>query len=139
MPATFELSIKGLDRYLEGMAKIFGDQYLNEAVASELTLVQPEIKAQLESALRKTSETWTGGAASTLFVSPVQTEGNFIFIEFGADPSQDKAAIYKEFGRAKQAAEPFLRPTMKSTWIKNRLRGAMRSMFVKMKIDFGKL
>jgi uncharacterized protein YcgL (UPF0745 family) len=67
---------------------------------------------EMRDQLRRTSETWTGGAEKTLFVKDVQQEGNYSFIEMGADVSKDPAALYKEFGTARQAAEPFLRPTM---------------------------
>lgn len=62
--------------------------------------------------LRATSEEWTGAAARTLFVTPVNHDGNFIYIELGANISSDRAALYKEYGRTRQAAEPFLRPTL---------------------------
>lgn len=62
--------------------------------------------------LRSTSEQWTGATAKTLFVSPVQQDGNFIFVEMGADTTKDPAGWYKEFGRPNQAAEPFLRTTL---------------------------
>jgi hypothetical protein len=62
--------------------------------------------------LRKTSEQWTGATAKTLFVEGPERDGNFIFIELGANTSVDPSAWYKEFGTPKQAAEPFLRPTL---------------------------
>jgi hypothetical protein len=62
--------------------------------------------------LRETSEEWTGAAAKTLYVEGPLREGNYTYIELGAHTSQDPAAFYKEFGKPRQSAEPWLRPTL---------------------------
>lgn len=138
MPVQFAMEIKGIDKYLEALGQVFGDQ-MNEIVADMLNEVRPEIEQYLVVSLNETSETWTGATAETLFVSEVQQEGNYIFIELGADTTQDLAGLFKEFGTTRQAAEPFLRPTMRSHWLKNKLRGMMRAIFAKMQVDINKL
>jgi hypothetical protein len=139
MPTKFEFELKGVDRYLEALNTVFGTEYVVSVFTDAMNDARVEIEAHMEDELRKTSETWTGETAKTLFVSEVQQEGNFVYIELGADTSKDLAAILKEFGSARQAAEPFLRPTMRSHWLKNVLRNTMRAIFEKMAIDFRRL
>ncbi|MEP7137852.1 MAG: hypothetical protein ABI904_23235 [Chloroflexota bacterium] len=98
-----------LDDYLEQFVK--AEEDVDQVVTDLLKENRPYVGGLLYNYLRKTSESWTGATAKTIFVSPVQKEGNYIFIEAGADTTKDPAGWYKEFGRPKQAAEPFLRPT----------------------------
>lgn len=62
--------------------------------------------------LRASSETWTGATGRTLFSDGPKQDGNYIFLDIGADTQKDPAGFYKEFGTPRQAAEPFLRPTL---------------------------
>lgn len=109
MKGTFTLSVAP---WLEDIAAAGAD--IDKVVQDVLTTYVAPLESELHANLRKTSETWTGEAEKTLFANDVQQDGNFSYIEFGADTSQDPAAQYKEFGTARQAAEPFLRPTLVS-------------------------
>ena len=111
MTVRGKFEVKGLDGYLEELVKAGKDVDL--VVTDVLNAAAPIAHAELETNLRKTSETWTGAAAKTVFTTEVKHEGNYHFIEIGADVSQDPAALYKEYGRAHQAAEPFIRPSFR--------------------------
>jgi hypothetical protein len=85
----------------------------------------------MEAILRNTSEQWTGETAASLFAGPVQQDGNYIFFELGADLGKEIAGQYKEFGTARQAAEPFLRPSLtelRRTGIKRMLKALFERM-----------
>ena len=125
MPTRGVFEIKGLDKYLEDLVAAGVD--VDEVVGEVLTEAAPIAEETMHRELRKTSETWTGAAAETLFASEVKKDGNYIFIELGADTSQDPAAFYKEFGTARQAAEPFLRLAFK--WLrKSKLKNMMKQV-----------
>ena len=111
MTTRGSFEIKGLDKYLEDLAR--AGQDVDKVVTDVLTEAAPIAEQELHDNLRKTSETWTGAAAKTIFTSEVQQDGNYIFIELGADTGQDPAGLYKEYGTARQAAEPFIRPAFK--------------------------
>jgi HK97 gp10 family phage protein len=106
--AKGSFTVKGLDNYLEAFAQ--AGQDVNDVVADLLTEAQPIAEQELHDNLRKTSEQWTGATAETIFTTPPQREGNYVFIELGADTGKDPAGFYKEYGTARQAAEPFIRP-----------------------------
>jgi HK97 gp10 family phage protein len=94
-------------------------------VTDLLAEAAPIAEKELHDNLRRTSETWTGAAAETIFATPPQREGNYIFIEIGADASRDPAGFYKEFGTARQKAEPFIRPAftkLRRTQLKQMLK-----------------
>jgi len=99
-----------LDDYLEQLAQAGED--VDDVVTDLLDENSNEIGGLLFHNLRRTSETWTGATAKTLFVDPVKRDGNYIFVELGAKTGIDPAAWYKEYGTPRQAAEPFLRPTL---------------------------
>jgi hypothetical protein len=85
---------------------------VDAAVVETLEWYQPNILSLLYRNLRSTSETWTGASGRTLFCNGPLRDGNFIYLELGANTSEDLAPFYKEYGRPNQKAEPFLRPTM---------------------------
>jgi len=117
MPVKGICSLSGLDEYLEKIAAAGID--VDEAVAQALNESAPIVEAEMHRLLRASSETWTGATERTLFKTEAQREGNFTFVELGADTSSDPAGIYKEFGVPRQAAEPFIRPSfanMRSRW-----------------------
>jgi hypothetical protein len=62
--------------------------------------------------LYESSEMWTGATAKTLYAEGPFRDGNYIFIVLGAHTDKDPSALYKEYGSPRQAAEPFLRPTL---------------------------
>ncbi len=108
MKATFE--IKGLDNYLADLAQAEKD--IDAIVTEVLDTARPVAEARMREILEQTSEEWTGATAKTLYTTPVQKDGNFIFFEMGANTGSDPSAQYKEYGRIRQKAEPFLRPSL---------------------------
>jgi len=85
---------------------------VDQAVAAVLETARPEAEGKMHERLRQTSETWTGETAATIQVTEPQRDGNYTFIELKAGGPDTPSAFYKEFGRARQAAEPFLRPAL---------------------------
>lgn len=108
MTTRGSFEIKGLDAYLEDLAAAGRD--VDDVVTDLLTEAAPVAEAELHANLRRTSETWTGATSETIFTTEVQQDGNYIFIEIGADTTKDLAGFFKEYGTARQAAEPFIRP-----------------------------
>ena len=120
------LEFKALYEWMEDLAA--AEQDVDEAVAEILTEVQPFVAEELERNLHRTSEQWTPELGETIEVSDVQKEGNYIFIEAKAGAGDEEAAHAKEFGTARQAAEPFFRPTFRGSLLKNRLKAAMKAI-----------
>lgn len=114
--------------FLEDLAAAGAD--IDQVVQEVLSGLQEPVKDEMRGNLKKTSETWTGAAESTLFADPVAQEGNYSFIKFGADTSSDPAALYKEYGTARQAAEPFFRPTM--VWARKQVCEALKDVMQRM-------
>jgi hypothetical protein len=105
--AKASLTIRGLDQYMERLAQAQED--IDQVVADVLDEARAPAEDMLHDHLRESSETWTGEMASQIDVSPVVRDGNFLFILL---KDSDPGAIYKEYGRPRQAADPFLRPTL---------------------------
>ncbi len=130
MRGSFEL--KGLDAYLKSLVN--AEQDVDQVVADILTKAKLVIEEKMHAELRRTSEQWTGATAETLFVNDVQRDGNYIFLEAGADTQKDPAGFYKEFGTTSQAAEPFLRPTfteLRRTGLKRMMKQALERFGLK--------
>lgn len=108
MTVRGSFTIKGLDGYLEDLAQAGKD--VDQIVSELLTEAAPIAEELMHENLRRTSETWTGATEETLFSSNVQKDGNYSFIEIGADSTRDFASWAKEYGTVRQVAEPFLRP-----------------------------
>ena len=123
------LSFKGLDAWMEQLAE--AGQSVDEAVTDLLETTQPFIEEELVSNLKRTSEEYTGETASTIDVSGVQREGNFIFVEASVGGSDAPQATYKEYGNTRQAAEPFVRPTFRGHRLKNKLKEGMKAIMQK--------
>lgn len=123
------LSFKGLDAWMEQLAE--AGQNVDEAVTDLLETTQPFIEEELVSNLKRTSEAYTGETASTIDVSGVQREGNFIFVEASVGGSDAPQATYKEYGTTRQAAEPFVRPTFRGHRLKNKLKEGMKGIMQK--------
>lgn len=123
------LSFKGLGAWMEQLAE--AGQNVDEAVTELLETAQPIIEEELVSNLKRTSESYTGETASTIDVSGVQREGNFIFVEANVGGSDASQATYKEYGNTRQAAEPFVRPTFRGHRLKNKLKEGMKSIMQK--------
>lgn len=119
-----KLSFKGLDDWMEQLAA--AGENIDQAARDLLNETQPFIADELTSQLRKTSETWTGETASSIKVSGVESEGNFVFVEATAGGDEAPGAEYKEFGSTRQAAEPFFRPTFRGHRLKNKLKEGMK-------------
>ncbi len=123
MRGVFE--IKGLDEYIELLTQ--ADKDVDQVVADVLDGAAPLAEGRMHDELKKTSETWTGETASTIKVSEAQREGNYTFIELQAGGPEAPQAFYKEFGRARQAAEPFLRPAL-TKLRHHELRGMLKAV-----------
>lgn len=127
--ARASFQVKGLDAYLEEIVRAGED--VDKVAAQVLDEARPVAEAELHTNLRKTSESWTGAADKTIFATPVQQDGNYIFFELGADVGKDPAGLYKEFGTTRQTAEPFVRPAftkLRRSGIKAMLKKLMQRM-----------
>lgn len=112
MPVRGRMTL-GLDAYLETLVR--AGQDVDNVVEEVLQEASPEVGGMLYHKLRQTSEQWTPDLALTIEAGDVLKEGNYIFIEAsvgGDDQDNRQAAKAKEYGTARQAAEPFFRPTM---------------------------
>ncbi len=120
------LDFKGLENWMEDL--VAAGENVDDAVTELLGETQPFIEEELVTQLRKTSEAYTGEAASTIEVSGVQQEGNYLFVEATVGGSDAPQATYKEYGTTRQAAEPFVRPTFRGHRLKNKLKEGMKAM-----------
>jgi HK97 gp10 family phage protein len=123
------LGVRGLDGWLEQLAN--ASESIDEDVAEVLQDAAPVVEAELERNLRKTSEEWTGETAETIEVSEVQREGNYSFIEATAGGPDARQAWWKEWGRDRQAAEPFFRPTFRGQKLKSEIKDGMKGLLEK--------
>ena len=105
---------------------------VDDAVTELLGETQPFIKDEMVRILKQTSEAYTGETASTIQVSGVQQEGNYLFVEATVGGSDAPQAFYKEYGRTRQAAEPFVRPTFRGHRLKNKLKEGMKAIMSRM-------
>ena len=121
-----ELTFKGLTEWMEQLAE--AGKNVDDAVTELLGETQPFIEEELVSQLRKTSEEYTGETASTIQVSGVQQEGNYLFVEATVGGSDAPQATYKEYGTTRQVAEPFVRPTFRGHRLKNKLKEGMKAI-----------
>ena len=127
MKATFQ--IRGLDAWLEDLAK--AGQDVDQVVTEVLDEARPVAEERMREILHSTSEEWTGATAETIYTSAVQKDGNFIYFEMGANTGSDPSAQYKEYGRIRQKAEPFLRPSLtelRRSGIKKMLKAVFERM-----------
>jgi len=121
-----ELTFKGLTEWMEQLAE--AGENIDDAVTELLGETQPFIAEELVSQLQKTSEEYTGETASTIQVSGVQQEGNYLFVEATVGGSDAPQATYKEYGTTRQEAEPFVRPTFRGHRLKNKLKEGMKAI-----------
>lgn len=126
MPVRGALEFRDLLNWAEDLAA--AGQSVDEAVAEILVENQPFVAEELERNLRRTSEQWTPELGETIAVSDVQQDGNYIFIEANIGEGDEEAAHAKEFGTARQAAEPVMRPTFRGHLLKNRLKASMQNL-----------
>ena len=120
------LAFKGLENWMEDLAS--AGENVDAAVTELLGETQPFIESELVAQLKKTSEAYTGETASTIEVSGVQQEGNYLFVEATVGGSDAPQAFYKEYGTTRQAAEPFVRPTFRGHRLKNKLKERMKTL-----------
>ncbi len=128
--AKATMTFKGLEAWMEQLAE--SDKNIDDAVTELLGETQPFIENEMISQLKKTSELYTGETASTIQVSGVQQEGNYLFVEASVGGSEAPQATYKEYGTTRQAAEPFVRPTFRGHRLKNKLKEGMKTIMQKM-------
>jgi HK97 gp10 family phage protein len=124
------LTFKGLEGWMEDLAA--AGENVDKAVGDLLGETQPFIKDELIAQLQKTSEEYTGETASTIQVSGVQQEGNYLYVEATVGGSDAPQATYKEYGTTRQAAEPFVRPTFRGHRLKNELKKGMKAIMQRM-------
>ena len=123
MTTRGNFTLTGLSNYLEDLAA--AEQDVNAVVAQTLEYTRSVAETEMLQNLRKSSDLWTGATAATLYSTDSQEDGNYVFIEFGADTQKDPAGFYKEYGTTRQAAEAFLRPALRSHRMKNALKSMM--------------
>jgi HK97 gp10 family phage protein len=126
MPTRGVMEFKALTEWLEDFAA--AGQSVDDAVRELLIDAQPFVVKELERNLRGTSEQWTPALALTIEATGVQQQGNYIFVEVTAGAGDEEAANAKEFGTARQAAEPFFRPTFRGHLLKNKLKAGMKAL-----------
>lgn len=112
MPTKGFFSIAGLDQYLEKLEAAGRD--VDQSAQVALGEAAPIITEEMHRLLKESSEKWTGGADATIFQDPPAQDGNYNYVRIGVHASKDPAGFYKEFGTARQAAEPFFRPAMRN-------------------------
>lgn len=125
-----EMTFKGLEEWMEKLAE--AGESVDDAVTELLGETHPFIEEELVRNLERTSEAYTGETASTIQVSGVQQEGNYIFVEATVGGSEVPQAFYKEYGNTRQKAEPFVRPTFRGHRLKNKLKEGMKSIMQRM-------
>lgn len=123
---TFTLG--NLEDYLERIAAAGRD--VDEACAQALEAAAPIVTGKMHEELRKSSEAWTGETDATIEQAQPQREGNYTFIEVTAGGIPAPQAFYKEFGRVRQAAEPFFRPGF--TMVRHLWRNALKKVLKEM-------
>jgi HK97 gp10 family phage protein len=103
---TFTLS--ALEDYLEKIQAAGND--VDAACAEALEEAAPIVTDNMHELLKASSETWTGETDATIEQAPAKREGNYVFVKITAAGKDAVQGFYKEFGTARQAAEPFFRP-----------------------------
>lgn len=114
MTTRGDFELKGLDDYLEDLVN--AGQDVDKVVSDVLGEAAPIAEKELLIHLLKTKqagEEWTGETEGSIASSSVQREGNYHFIELTVGGPNVPQAFYKEFGTARQAAEPFVRPAFR--------------------------
>jgi HK97 gp10 family phage protein len=102
-------TLSNLDEYLEKI--VAAGQDVDQACAEALEAAAPIVTEKMHQDLRASSEEWTGATDATIEQTTVKREGNYTFVEITAGGTPAEQAFYKEFGTARQAAEPFFRPS----------------------------
>lgn len=120
------MTFKGLEDWMEQLAE--AGENVDDSVVELLGETQPFIEEEMVAQLKKTSEAYTGETASTIEVSGVQQEGNYLFVEATVGGNDAPQAFHKEFGTTRQAAEPFVRPTFRGHRLKNKLKEGMKAI-----------
>lgn len=130
MTTRGSLSIAGIEEYLEQIEAT--GRHVDDAVAEAIGEASPLVTEEMHRLLRASSETWTGSTDATIEQTGPQRDGNFTFIEIELHAEDDPAGIYKEFGTARQAAEPFFRPAfanMRHRW-RNKVKEVLERLGV---------
>jgi HK97 gp10 family phage protein len=127
MPSRGVFTLSNLEEYLEKIAA--AGQDVDQACAEALEEAAPIVTKKMHEDLRASSETWTGATDATIEQAQAQREGNYTFVEITAGGAPAEQAFYKEFGTARQAAEPFFRPSFtnrRHLW-RNALKAALKA------------
>lgn len=117
-----KLSLKGMEEYLETIAKAGGDV---DAACADALKAGAEVAVD---GMRRRVAVDTGNLKDSLRVSDVQQDGNTISVEMGLLSGTEAAtARYgnaQEFGSSSMPAHPYIRPTMAED--KNKITTAMK-------------
>jgi len=120
MPVTGRLTTKGFDEFLERIAE--AGRSVDDAADRALAAGG---QVALEGMDRRVPKD-THHLESRLFVGKPQANGNYHFVEVGLDLSDrsDLYGIFQEYGTARMAAHPYIRPTFDED--KAKIRAAIR-------------
>jgi HK97 gp10 family phage protein len=115
MPVRYQMTLSGLDAYLEAFNALGGN--VDQAAAKALEAAGDLILAEMESRVpvgRAPQDPHPGNLKAHLKRQPVEISGHFISVTVGVDPNVDKdTAIYgnvQEYGSKHDAAQPYIRP-----------------------------
>ena len=132
MPVTGIINFAGLDEYLAALQQINVD--IDEAARAAVAEAAP--LAETEIARMAMEHLLTGATADSIYMTPVQSEGSFHFVEVGARTDGESAALYDEFGTVWMEPRPFFRKGINN--IRHRWRNSIKATLKsKMGVDFG--
>jgi HK97 gp10 family phage protein len=119
MPSSTKVSFRvtGLEEYLEKIQKIGGNMetLVGEAIEASAQPIANDIRKWAEKHKR------TGAALEGVDISPIQRDGDQIFVEVGINTKKKKSAwhiVFVEYGTPRMAADPGIRPAFKKNKVK---------------------
>jgi HK97 gp10 family phage protein len=133
---SFKLS--GIDEYLkkiEAMGRNV-DEAVNEAIKESARPIQNEITYW--AAMHSNPEFTTGAVLKGSVASPVQRDGNFIYVDVGIDTSKSINswhAVFIEYGSPTQSPDPGIRRAFES--YKNDVKKIQRKVLKKWGVPTG--
>jgi HK97 gp10 family phage protein len=111
MATKGSFTLTGLSAYIEEISS--AGLNVDEAVQD----VMVEAGAEVRDAMTAAVPVDTGNLQSHISVEGPKQEGNFSYVEVGVMNADKDTAIYGnviEYGSTRQAAQPYIRPTLKS-------------------------
>jgi HK97 gp10 family phage protein len=119
------LDTSGFDEYLEKLAR--AGENIDE-ITDEALQDGGEI---LRDGMQRRAPVATGRLKSRISMTPVSSDGNYHSVKvgiFGVNRKSELYFFYSEYGHAKRAARPYIRPTFDEDMKK--ARAAMRQKFI---------